>query len=1039
MIAGIERARRHKRTSQALYLEPLEDRCLPSVAPQILLTPDVLANLRQEATDNTPQWQAFKARLDSNLSVVIADNIGSYEGEQLAWISDYALGYQVLQTSDPRTAADYADKAIGLMKSGLDDYQKGSWVARQFLARGDGTTTAFTLPNADYLPSTLIVYLSPIVTDRVVHTNAGRQDAVDYYLVFLKASNTADGPANYSKGTDWTQNGDYGNNLIDWSKAVNQPAAGATYYVTATSGLNAAATTAYTLSGDTITFARAPARNQAVFVQYLYGTHSDDGSTLAYQQTSAGDGGFNSIFVDDTYTYRYLGKSLAMGLDWLDGYAGMTPALEHQVESMLVRWSDYIQANGYFANSPSSNYGAAAYESEVMTALALNGRDSTNGPRLLADALAWRQNNLLPALQSPTTSLAGGYWVEGWNYGNGAAQALLIGSEALELAGQVTATAEHQWADQVMDNLAGEQSAAGLVYDGGEVYQYPYHFNDKDLFYSLSVMCASAAERSYANYVIQNFPDSVFQAATPSDYRDLLFHDPSAPAAFWSSLPLADFASGTGLFAARSDWGTTPTWVAAQIGNLLPDTDHQFAPGQVEINRGADELLINADQVEYVYGNESLAPYQVSQFGNLVVVNDHGVYERSPGNMGVWFGTPGVVDKAFEGTADHAYLYADYHAAYSPDTNPGSGGPTSELTRQVLYVRPGYIFVFDRVTTLKSSFTKDLRWHFANAPVVHGNSFVETAGSSKLFGQTFSTVPLTTHRKTLVARSGPGSPSFRFQRLDTVPTKATTKVRFVTAFQVTPSTTKAMDKSQHILSTNSSMEGAQLGSQVVLFGRDGDVPAGTTVTYTFNGKTSVQHLLTNLLPDQTYEVITGTTVNLATSSDQGTLQFATAAGVNRVSVLADRLTLTSAASTTIMVGRGGTFRFTTTGYPPPSLTEAGALPTGVSFTDNGDGTATLAGTPAAGTSGSYNLTITLHNGVVPDATPAFTLTVALPYMAVHAFNAAGATRSVAERTLQYAARPQTHRVSGRLPAIDERDGGTHRGGEQMFDDVTNIS
>ena len=47
----------------------------------------------------------------------------------------------------------------------------------------------------------------------------------------------------------------------------------------------------------------------------------------------------------------------------------------------------------------------------------------------------------------------------------------------------------------------------------------------------------------------------------------------------------------------------------------------------------------------------------------------------------------------------------------------------------------------------------------------------------------------------------------------------------------------------------------------------------------------------------------------------------------------------------------------------------------MTFTDNGDGTATLAGTPAAATGGTYPLTITAANGIAPDATQAFTLTV----------------------------------------------------------------
>ena len=37
-----------------------------------------------------------------------------------------------------------------------------------------------------------------------------------------------------------------------------------------------------------------------------------------------------------------------------------------------------------------------------------------------------------------------------------------------------------------------------------------------------------------------------------------------------------------------------------------------------------------------------------------------------------------------------------------------------------------------------------------------------------------------------------------------------------------------------------------------------------------------------------------------------------------------------------------------TGYPAPAVAESGSLPSGLTFTDNGNGTATIAGTPAAG-------------------------------------------------------------------------------------------
>ncbi|HEU5268342.1 MAG TPA: putative Ig domain-containing protein, partial [Jatrophihabitans sp.] len=87
--------------------------------------------------------------------------------------------------------------------------------------------------------------------------------------------------------------------------------------------------------------------------------------------------------------------------------------------------------------------------------------------------------------------------------------------------------------------------------------------------------------------------------------------------------------------------------------------------------------------------------------------------------------------------------------------------------------------------------------------------------------------------------------------------------------------------------------------------------------------------------------------------------------------------ITSADHTTFAAGSAGTFTVTTTAGVPAAttLTESGALPSGVTFTDNGDGTATLAGTPAAGSGGSYALTFTASNGVPPDTTQSFTLTV----------------------------------------------------------------
>jgi len=89
-------------------------------------------------------------------------------------------------------------------------------------------------------------------------------------------------------------------------------------------------------------------------------------------------------------------------------------------------------------------------------------------------------------------------------------------------------------------------------------------------------------------------------------------------------------------------------------------------------------------------------------------------------------------------------------------------------------------------------------------------------------------------------------------------------------------------------------------------------------------------------------------------------------------------TITSASSATFTVGGAGTFTVTTTGGPAPTVTEAGVLPTGVSFVGNSNGTATLSGTPASGSGGTYPLSFTASNGVGTPASQAFTLTVDQP-------------------------------------------------------------
>jgi len=85
--------------------------------------------------------------------------------------------------------------------------------------------------------------------------------------------------------------------------------------------------------------------------------------------------------------------------------------------------------------------------------------------------------------------------------------------------------------------------------------------------------------------------------------------------------------------------------------------------------------------------------------------------------------------------------------------------------------------------------------------------------------------------------------------------------------------------------------------------------------------------------------------------------------------------ITSSATAAFIFDAANTFTVTTSGTGPVLLDYQGGLPTGVTFIDNGNGTATISGNPNV--AGTFRLTIAAANSV-GSVTQNFTLTVALP-------------------------------------------------------------
>ena len=124
---------------------------------------------------------------------------------------------------------------------------------------------------------------------------------------------------------------------------------------------------------------------------------------------------------------------------------------------------------------------------------------------------------------------------------------------------------------------------------------------------------------------------------------------------------------------------------------------------------------------------------------------------------------------------------------------------------------------------------------------------------------------------------------------------------------------------------------------------------------------------------------------------------------------------TSAAAASFAIGQSGSFTITATGTPAPPITESGTLPSGLTFTAGANGSATITGTPAAGTTGSYPITLTAQNSIAY-ANQTLTLSVGQAPAITSANSANGADLNAFSFTITSTGSPAaTISESGSLP------------------------
>ncbi|MGZ4738677.1 MAG: putative Ig domain-containing protein [Ilumatobacteraceae bacterium] len=154
--------------------------------------------------------------------------------------------------------------------------------------------------------------------------------------------------------------------------------------------------------------------------------------------------------------------------------------------------------------------------------------------------------------------------------------------------------------------------------------------------------------------------------------------------------------------------------------------------------------------------------------------------------------------------------------------------------------------------------------------------------------------------------------------------------------------------------------GAPLSFQITTTGvpaatitRVGSLPSGVIFTANANGTAALSGTPSALVAGRSYPLTFTATNSAGAVSQAFTLTVASPTAI----------VLNVTGSTAFRVGANSTINIAATAVPTPTVSLAGALPTGVTFSA-GTGTGTITGTPAAGTGGSYPVTITAKSGTL---------------------------------------------------------------------------
>lgn len=507
---------------------------------------------------------------------------------------------------------------------------------------------------------------------------------------------------------------------------------------------------------------------------------------------------------DSYYGYAGLMGALATVLTHCEPV--LDAPLRAEIATYLDTWTDELwfhnKGSGWGLEDPGNNYHVSFLLGTAWAGLALQAVEHPSAGKYL-DIVARGADRELAFLAE---RCAGGGWPEGTNYGEGSKGRLADLFSLLAAAGIRNAFRSSDWFA-----AAVRYAHYQLQPDGAHLYPAGDMARESD-------MTANSYDRQYMQQIVYWLPDSEARAIgqwylenVAPNYQTGFRH----PAALWrdlvyavdvpakpqATLPLAYRARGDELVSIRSGWDAQATALMVSGASRIDQSHAHLDTGGFTLWRNGWQIV---DAVTY------------SHSGLLQEAGAHNLIHVA-GARRVTVTPKGIL--RFEDEPRASYLQIDGTALYAT----GAPRPRNvllreilrdrslllqEFTREMVFLKPDTLVVYDRVRPAEPGTAFDWRMHFPARPSLSGATVRSTNGGGGV------TVALLLGDAPAIAPDADlapdGSRAWRVQM-------TTRSGRFLAVARVASGGAPPLDAA--LVTTSGDMEGVAVGGDVVLFSK----------------------------------------------------------------------------------------------------------------------------------------------------------------------------------------------------------------------------